>query len=70
MLLSGSDDCKVCVWDINQTNQNQVTQEPLIKIDNAHSSIVEDVTWNKFDPMMFSTVGDDKMLKLWDSRNP
>ena len=47
-----------------------MTQEPLVKIQNAHSSIVEDVTWNKFDTNMFTTVGDDKKLSLWDLRNP
>lgn len=25
LLLSGSDDCKACVWDVNATNSNQVT---------------------------------------------
>ena len=24
-LLSGSDDCRACVWDINQTNSNMLT---------------------------------------------
>ena len=69
-LLSGSDDQNICVWDINQTNQNVVTQEPVVKIENAHDSIVEDVTWNKFDINMFTTVGDDKKLSCWDLRTP
>jgi len=25
LLLSGSDDCRACVWDINQTNSNMLT---------------------------------------------
>ena len=69
-LLSGSDDQNICVWDINQTNQNVVTQEPVVKIENAHDSIVEDVTWNKFEINMFTTVGDDKKLSCWDLRSP
>ena len=68
-LLSGSDDCRVCVWDINATNQNQLTEEAIHNFE-AHSSIVEDVAWNNFDEFVFSTVGDDKKLKLWDMRDP
>ena len=68
LLLSGSDDCRVCVWDINQTNSNQLNQEPLNNFE-AHNSIVEDVAWNNFDQFMFSSVGDDKKLRLWDTRD-
>jgi len=69
MLLSGSDDCRVCVWDINATSSNVLTQEPVVNFE-AHSSIVEDVAWNNFDEFIFSTVGDDKKLKIWDIRDP
>jgi WD40 repeat protein len=31
---------------------------------------VEDVAWNNFDEFIFSTVGDDKKLKIWDLRDP
>ena len=48
ILLSGSDDCRTCIWDINSTNANQLTQQP-VKNFEAHSSIVEDVAWNNFD---------------------
>ena len=37
--------------------------------DNAHSSIIEDVTWNNFDEHMFITCGDDKKFKVWDMRS-
>jgi WD40 repeat protein len=30
---------------------------------------VEDVAWNNFDEFIFSTVGDDKKLKIWDMRD-
>ena len=36
LLLSGSDDCKICLWDVNQQNQLADTIDPLISLD-AHS---------------------------------
>jgi histone-binding protein RBBP4 len=69
LLLSGSDDCKACVWDVNATNSNQVTQEPMLSLNAAHSSIIEDVAWNNFDQYIFASVGDDKKLKIWDTRD-
>lgn len=31
---------------------------------------MEDVCWNNFDEFIFSTVSDDKKLKMWDIRDP
>jgi histone-binding protein RBBP4 len=67
--LSGSDDCRACVWDINQTNSNMLTQDAVLNFE-AHGSIVEDVAWNNFDEFIFATVGDDKKFKIWDIRDP
>ena len=36
LLLSGSDDCKICLWDVNQQNQLADTIDPLLQLD-AHS---------------------------------
>lgn len=69
LLLSGSDDCRVCIWDIQATNSNQLTQEAMIYFE-AHNSIVEDVAWNNFDECVFLSVGDDKKLRIWDTRSP
>ena len=69
LLLSGSDDCRVCIWDIQMTNSNQLTQEPWIYFQ-AHDSIVEDVAWSNFDEHVFITVGDDKRMRIWDTRDP
>jgi WD40 repeat protein len=30
--------------------------------------VVEDVAWHKTDPFVFGSVGDDKKLKIWDTR--
>lgn len=70
ILLSGSDDQKACIWDISSATGNSVNVEPLINLNAAHGSIIEDVAWNNFDQNVFTTVGDDKKLKIWDMRDP
>ena len=35
----------------------------------AHSSVVEDVAWNRINSNEFASVSDDKKLKIWDKRN-
>jgi histone-binding protein RBBP4 len=39
-----------------------------LHLDNAHSSVVEDVCWNHHDENEFASVSDDKKLKIWDMR--
>jgi len=48
LLLSGSDDNLVCVWDVNQPNQLSNTLDPFCVYD-AHTQVVEDVAWNNHD---------------------
>ena len=67
LLLSGSDDCKVNIWDVNQQNQLADTVDPFVSLD-AHSQVVEDVCWNHHDMHEFASVSDDKKLKIWDMR--
>ena len=40
----------------------------MIRLDNAHSMIVEDVCLNHHDQNEFASVSDDKKLKIWDMR--
>jgi histone-binding protein RBBP4 len=61
-LLSGSDDQRVCLWDINK---NSSSLDPIKIIDN-HKGAVEDVSWHKHQETIFATCGDDKKLMLWD----
>ena len=61
-LLSGSDDYRICLWDIN-SNKNNV-----LKTFEGHKGIVEDVNFNKVSENIFCSCGDDKKLMIWDFR--
>jgi len=65
-LASGSDDYKVCIWDINAATEQNSTLGALHTY--YHSNVVEDVSWSNFIPTMLASVGDDRKIKLWDTR--
>lgn len=64
-VLSGSDDCAVCMWDIREAG---LDVQPLFK-QVYHKSGVEDVAWSHHTPGRFGSVGDDSQLCLWDLRS-
>ncbi|PVU89940.1 hypothetical protein BB561_005105 [Smittium simulii] len=66
-ILSASEDGSVCLWDIIGNTSTGRTMDPLLKIE-AHNSVVEDVDWHPKHPHLFASVGDDRMLKIWDTR--
>lgn len=70
LIASGSDDKRVCVWQIQQfpasPSANQVA--PLV-IYEDHESVVEDVAWHKNHDSILASVCDDKHLRLFDIRN-
>lgn len=63
-LLSASADHTICLWN---TNVPEVDISPLL-VFKGHSKGVEDVDWNKHQPTIFASVGDDSSLLLWDCR--
>ncbi|TFJ84140.1 hypothetical protein NSK_004613 [Nannochloropsis salina CCMP1776] len=63
-LLSGSDDARVCLWDMTQAGK--VVEE--VRVFRGHTSVVEDVAWHSAHPHLFGSVSDDKSLALWDVR--
>mmetsp|Transcript_9618 Transcript_9618/g.14319 ORF Transcript_9618/g.14319 Transcript_9618/m.14319 type:complete len:433 (+) Transcript_9618:363-1661(+) len=64
-LLSGSEDCKVCLWDLAEAST--VVLNALCSFE-GHTDVVEDVAWHTRDPNMIGSVGDDRAIFLWDVR--
>ena len=62
LLLSGSYDGSVCIWDINSKNT-----KPLYAF-NEHKSECEEVCFNKRQKFIFGTCGDDKRINIFDYR--
>lgn len=75
MLLTGSNDTKVMLWDVQTIAANSSKTQPGTQIKavttfQGHSSTVEDVDWHSKDPHMFGSVGDDRIIQIWDDRQP
>ncbi|GAQ89441.1 Nucleosome remodeling factor subunit CAF1/NURF55/MSI1 [Klebsormidium nitens] len=68
-LLSGSDDAQICLWDISGLAKGTKTVDAK-QIYTAHEGVVEDVAWHSKHEYLFGSVGDDKKLLLWDTRQP
>ncbi|OMH83093.1 Histone-binding protein RBBP7 [Zancudomyces culisetae] len=66
-LISASEDGSICMWDINANTveENRVLQA--LRIFNTEQ-VVEDVDWHPKHSYMFASVGDDRRLMLWDTR--
>ncbi|CAO2813738.1 unnamed protein product [Amaranthus hypochondriacus] len=66
-LLSGSYDCKICVWDVSSMPQSKVLDS--LSVYKAHDSNVEHVAWHTKNENLFGSVGDDGRLMIWDLRS-
>jgi len=67
LLMSGSDDTYICMWDINAAPKDGSLQAQTIF--KGHSSVVEDVQFHLHHESIFGSVGDDKKLMIWDTRS-
>nr|GAT59830.1 WD40 repeat-like protein [Mycena chlorophos] len=67
-ILGASEDTTVCHWDI--TSYGTKTSIEPTTVFRGHTSVVGDVDWNAKQETMFASVGDDKMLMIWDTRTP
>ncbi|KAL3613945.1 RNA-binding protein Musashi 2 [Castilleja foliolosa] len=65
-LLSGSNDCRICLWDVSATPQEKNLDAKHIY--EGHERIVEDVSWHLKNENLFGSVGDDCKLMIWDLR--
>ncbi|KZS93318.1 WD40 repeat-like protein [Sistotremastrum niveocremeum HHB9708] len=68
-ILGASEDMTVCHWDVNSYSKTKATIDP-VNVYRGHTSVVGDVSWHATKENVFSSVGDDKMLMIWDTRNP
>lgn len=66
-VLGASEDTTVCHWDINSYTKTKTTIEPT-NVFHGHTSVVGDVDWHATQENTFASVGDDKMLMIWDTR--
>ncbi|KAF8346856.1 WD40 repeat-like protein [Amanita rubescens] len=64
-ILGASEDMTVCHWDINSYTKAKTTLEPTT-VFRGHTT----VDWHPTNENVFASVGDDKMLMLWDTRSP
>ncbi|ORX37768.1 histone acetyltransferase type B subunit 2 [Kockovaella imperatae] len=67
-LLSASEDTTVAHWDIEAYSKKDATLHPVRKY-TGHASNVGDVDWHSSDVNLFGSVGDDRMLMIWDTRS-
>lgn len=67
-ILAASEDTTVCHWDINTYKKGENTLSP-VNTYRGHSAFVEDVAWHNHHEDIFASVGDDKYLLFWDTRN-
>ncbi|KAJ3383512.1 retinoblastoma binding protein [Lobulomyces angularis] len=67
-ILSASEDTTVCYWDIKSASQEKKELQPF-RVFRGHTAWVEDVAWHETHQSLFASVGDDKKLMIWDTRN-
>lgn len=65
-LLSGSNDRKICLWDVSAMPQDKVLMAH--HTFEEHEDVVEDVSWHPKNENLFGSVGDDCRLIIWDLR--
>ncbi|KND04531.1 uncharacterized protein SPPG_00258 [Spizellomyces punctatus DAOM BR117] len=68
ILITGSEDTTICEWDITGYTKERKTMSPK-RTYTAHTAWVEDVAWSELIEPIFASVGDDKKLMIWDTRN-
>lgn len=67
-LISGAEDKIICMWDIQASDiRNGGNLESLSQYE-GHTEVVEDVAWHTHHKSVFGSVGDDRKLMIWDTR--
>lgn len=66
LLASGSDDRKVCLWDLSSPRDSTVFSP--IREFLEQRDVVEDVAWHPIDPNLLAACGDDRCVFFYDIR--
>eukprot|EP01038_Epipyxis_sp_PR26KG_P014248 gene14248-19121_t len=66
IVLSGGDDCKFKLWDLNKYD-NEVDLKPF-HISSIHSAGVTSAQWHPYKPYLFITGSYDENIAIWDQR--
>ncbi|KCV70028.1 histone-binding protein RBBP4 [Fonticula alba] len=71
LLLSSADDKLICLWDVAAAAEagpeGAGSLAPLFTFE-GHTKEVGEVAWHNVQAHLFGSVGDDRTLRLWDSR--
>lgn len=67
-LASGAEDRLICTWDIQDPSGKSGGYLDPSGIYEGHTDVVEDVSWHNHHSQTFASVGDDRKLLLWDTR--
>ncbi|KAG9088364.1 Histone acetyltransferase type B subunit 2 [Ceratobasidium sp. 370] len=69
-VLSSGEDTTVCHWDLRGSYSKKSSILDPVDVFRGHSSVVGDVSWHSTQQNIFASVGDDKQLFIWDTRDP
>eukprot|EP00747_Dinoflagellata_sp_TGD_P048820 gnl/TRDRNA2_/TRDRNA2_145840_c0_seq4.p1 gnl/TRDRNA2_/TRDRNA2_145840_c0~~gnl/TRDRNA2_/TRDRNA2_145840_c0_seq4.p1 ORF type:complete len:460 (-),score=98.83 gnl/TRDRNA2_/TRDRNA2_145840_c0_seq4:102-1481(-) len=68
LIASGNNDGHLYVWDVASTELSaNVAKAPLLTL-NAHDGALCDLSFSHHDPSLLSSVGDDRLMRIWDAR--
>lgn len=71
VLASASGDRRINVWDLSRIGTEQDPEEAedgppeLLFVHGGHTSKVSDLTWNRNEPWVISSVAEDNILQIW-----
>lgn len=65
VLVSGGNDGRCCLWDVNVASKAALLHDFI-----AHDGALCDAALSRHDSHLLATVGDDRALHLWDLRGP
>lgn len=67
LLASGSDDQRVCIWDVSEPPKDSLHISPVVEYC-EQSDIIEDVAWHGADEHVLASCGDDCAVFFYDIR--